>query len=170
MKRLIALFLLAFLLYPMAPAMGGEIYKVIHRDGSVSYSDQPPMEEVSEEVVLPDLILLPAVEVPTVSSLNNGTSSIAQQKIVRIHSPLDEEVLHGTDNRLSINVSVSPSIAEDERLQLMHNGNPYGSAQSSGQWNLAQLNLGIQRFSVHLVDSGGQILSQSASITVYVIP
>lgn len=170
MNKLVTLSLLAVLFSSLnSAALADQIFKVINSDGSVSYSDQPPTEGASEEVALPDIFIFPPVAVPSPASTSNNSSAEAQAKEIRIHTPLDEAVLHGSDNRLSIRVSVTPTIAEDESLQLIHNGNPYGPEQSSAQWNLARLNPGTQKFSVQLVDTSGRVLSQSTTITVYVI-
>jgi hypothetical protein len=144
-----------------------EIYKVVNADGSVSYSDQPPLDGPVDEVTLPDLFIMPSVVVPTVSA--QSSTSNTQSKSVRIHAPLDEEVIRGSDNRLSINVSVSPQIAEDEKLQLYQNDKPYGPAQSSSQWNLARLIPGVHKFYVQLIDANGQKRATSSTVTVYVI-
>lgn len=146
-----------------------EIYKVINSDGSISYSDQPFDEATANEVTLPEIFILPSVDVPTVSVLGPAPTPDLQSKSVRIHSPLNEDVIRGSDNRLSIVVSVSPTIGEDERLQLLHNGEPYGPAQSSGQWNLARLLPGTQKFSVQLVSTTGESRGQSSTVTIYVI-
>jgi hypothetical protein len=146
-----------------------DIYKILHSDGTVSYSDQPPMEGQSDEVVLPDLFVLPAVSIPSSPIANATPSASTPSKSIRIHSPLDEEVIRGPDNSLSIRVSVSPAIAENERLQLIHNGNPYGQPQSSGQWNLTRLPPGTQKFSVQLIGENSQSIGESSPLTVYVI-
>lgn len=166
------IFLLTVVLCPLgfsASLCAAEIYKVVNSDGSISYSDQPPKDAAADEVVLPEIFILPSVDVPTVSALSSAQTADLQSKSVRIHSPLNEEVIRGSDNRLSIVVSVSPTIAEDERLQLLQNGKPYGPAQSSGQWNLARLLPGTQKFSVQLVSNTGQIRGQSSTVTIYVI-
>ena len=164
--------LLIFALCPVgffSSLCAAEIYRVINSDGTISYSDQPPSDGIADQVALPDLFILPSVEVPKVSVPNSDQKAELKLKSVRIHSPMDEEVIRGPDNRLNIIVSVSPSIEENERLQLFHNGSPYGSAQSSGQWDLARLAPGTQKFSVQLVTTGGEIHGQSSTFTVYVI-
>ena len=146
-----------------------EIYRVINSDGTISYSDQPPSDGAADQVTLPDLFILPSVKVPEASTPNSVQKADIKLKSIRIHSPMDEEVIRGPDNRLNIVVSVTPSIDEGERLQLFHNGVPYGSAQSSGQWALARLAPGTQKFSVQLVTTEGEIHGQSSTFTVYVI-
>lgn len=146
-----------------------EIYKIINSDGTISYSDQPPVDAQTEEVALPDVFVLPAVSVPSAPARVATQNPSPSSKSVRIHSPLDEEVVRGPDNSLSIRVSVSPAIAEDEKLQLIHNGSHYGEPQSSGEWNLTRLPPGTQKFSVRLVDANAQNIGESSTITVYVI-
>ena len=166
MNRFIVLHLLVLALLSESLA-AAEIYKVINADGSVSYSDQPPVEGAAEEVVLPDLFVTPSVPVRPIASVT--PTAAVTPKIVRIHSPLDEEIVRGSDNRLSVSVSVSPSIEDNEKLQLFQNGNAYGQPQSSGQWNLSRLNPGTHKISVQLLDANGQNRGQSTTVTVYVI-
>ena len=166
--RLLALLLSVLILF--SPSLfASEIYKIVHADGTVSYSDQPPLDEQADEVALPDLFVTPAVPVPAASAMSAAQTPPAQSKAVRIHAPMDEEVIRGADNRLSIAVSVTPAIEENERLQLFHNGSPYSSPQSSGQWNLMRLNPGTHKFSVQLLDASGENRGQSRTVTVYVI-
>lgn len=152
-------------------SMAAPIYRVINDDGSITFSDQEPLDGAADEVELGETIIHPAVVVPsnpliTVAEDENLSSS----KEVRIHVPADESVIHGTDNRLTVSVSVSPAIEEGESLQLLHNGSAYGQPQRSGQWDLARINPGTQHFYVVLQDSNGNNLSQSDTITLYVIP
>lgn len=159
----------ALLILLSAKLHAAEIYKIVHSDGSVSYSDQPPLESEIDRVELPELFVTPAVLVPSRASFSSPDNNGSSSKTLRINSPLDEEVIRGSDNRLSITVSVSPEMSDTEKLQLFHNGSAYGQPQSSGSWNLARLNPGIQKFNVNLVDASGRIRAQSSTITVYVI-
>ncbi|GEM_PF-1885133 len=152
-------------------SIAAPIYRAVNDDGSVTFSDQEPLDGYADEVELGKTIIHPAVTVPanpliTASEAENLSSS----KKVRIHAPADESVVHGTDNRLTVSVSVSPAIGEREQLQLLHNGSAYGPPQSSGQWNLARINPGTQKFSVRFQDSSGQRISESDTITIYFIP
>lgn len=161
-----ALFLLALTANPVF----AQIYQVINSDGSISYTDQPPLDEPAEEVQLSPTIIQPAVNIPTAraNSSAQNTASTAN-KTIRINSPLNESVLHGSDNQVVVSVSVTPGIENGEQLQLLHNGQKFGAPQLTGQWNLTRLNPGPQNIVVQLVNEFGQVLSQSAPLTLYVI-
>lgn len=149
-------------------AVAAEIYKIIGSDGSVRYSDQAPPEGGSEAVELPDLFLLPAVPLPS-SGATNFSRAETENKTVRILSPMEEEVIHGTDNQINISAAVSPSLSEGERLQLIHNGSAYGPPQTTSQWHLTRLIPGTHKFSVQVLDEQNRLIGQSSTLTIYVI-
>ena len=169
-KILIPILLILLFLGLAANPVFSQIYQTINEDGSVSYSDQPPLNEASQEVQLRPTIIQPAVSIPVeqpVLAAQNSPSIV--NKSLRINAPLDESVLHGPDNQVAINVSVTPAIESHEQLQLLHNGQAFGAAQSSSQWNLFRLNPGTHKIAVQLVDETGRVLNQSSDITLYVI-
>ena len=163
----LVLFLITCCLANLAVA---QIYQVINEDGSVSFTDQAPLEGNGQEVSLGETIIQPAVVIPSPTvALSPQPQQEIENKNIRIHAPADESVIHGADNSVVISVSVTPAIAEGESLQLLHNGTPYSSPQTSGQWNLTRINPGTQKYAVRLLNSSGTTISQSATITLYVI-
>lgn len=166
------------ILYPLlalfcasAELTAQQIYRQVNPDGTVTYTDQKPADSNAELVELSETIILPAVTVPSTPTIAAPTpQSESSTKQVRIQSPANESVFHGTDNRVTIAVAVSPAIEEGESLQLVQNGSTYGPTQTSSQWNLARLNPGAQFFNVRLLGSNGQMLDESDTVTIFIIP
>ena len=155
--------LLALLL--VMPALSlAQIYKTVDEDGNVTYTDQPP--QGAQEVELRDTNRLgppPTINYPKPAPEPEKTSYE-----VRIDTPEDEAIIPLGPGNFSVSASVSPRPEGGTQLQLMDNGDPYGSPQSSSSWALTNMHRGTHELEVALLDSKGKELARSNRVTVHV--
>lgn len=124
-----AVLLLVFLLLPLAAFPQGEIYKVVDKDGNVTFTDQRPNSD-AKPVDLPPLSVIetdpiaapataatdPEAQEPTLRQLRRQFSDF------RINSPQPEETFWGTANMVMVSWGSSEPVPQDMRVVLYVDG------------------------------------------------
>lgn len=153
----------------VSPAAMAQIYKIVHPDGRVEYTDEPPMDREATEVALPQLIIQPGVALPEpVEPATPDNGEELQPATLTVNAPLDETVVHGSGQRASFSLNAR-NVPEGSQFQLIQNGAPV-STHSGANFQSPVLFPGTQTFSVNLLSEQGEILTRSAPIRIYVIP
>lgn len=156
----------------LTAATQAQIYKIVHPDGRVEYTDEPPMDQELQPVELPALILQPGVPLPPADSRASETSpaaaSGAAQARLTLLNPQDETVVHGTGRTVEFSLSAE-NAPEGSQFQLVHNGAAALTIDQSS-FNSPQLLPGTQTFRVNLLSAEGDSITSTAPIRIYVIP
>jgi hypothetical protein len=136
---------LVVLLLPLAAVAEGEIYKIVDKDGNVTFTDQRP-SSTAQPMELPPLSIIETdIEVP--AEADGGAAEEAAEALpltprelrrkyrdFRITSPQQEETFWGTANAVSVTWAASEPITEDLTVFLFVDGDSQqfpvnGSAQ-----------------------------------------
>jgi hypothetical protein len=127
-----AVFLLVFLLLPLAALSEGEIYKVVDKDGNITFTDQRPTSG-AKPVDLPPLSVIetepiaapaagatdPAADEPEAPTLRQLRKQFSDFKI---NSPQAEETFWGTANMVMVSWGGSEPVLEDMKVVLYVDG------------------------------------------------
>ena len=155
------------------------IYKTIEQDGSVSFSDIPTQN--SKEIVLDKTSAnndaSPATAVPTMTTPTAGTQNtpsvsggpIAGQTgyALAISSPADSATFQN-QSPIDVAVSVTPDLHNDDKLQLIVDGKPFGNPQSSPNFSLDGLMRGTHQIQVGIYSpTEKKVTTVSQTITIY---
>ncbi len=162
--------LILSLLILAGPAMA-QIYKIVHPDGRVEYTDEAPENQPVQPVELPQLILQPGVPIPAqpqASDETNSGSDSALPASISLSSPQDETVVHGSGRSIELVVNAL-NRPDGSLFKLEHNGAQVLTSEQN-RFNSPVLFAGTQTFRVSLVSAQGDSLASSAPVRIYVIP
>ncbi len=138
-----------------------KVYKIVHKDGSVSYSDQgvPEAEEMTLNVPM--------------STMQSGNQKIATQPHVTIKqktnyqvsivSPQADATIRSNQGELSIVSSIEPKI--NGLFQLTINDQIIESA--TGVFQLEDMHRGAYQYSVKFIDNSGKVLATTQTRNLY---
>lgn len=168
MKRLLTT---ALLLLPLGAS--GQIYQTTDENGTVMYSDVPPDDTSNAR----EITLQPAntVAPPTMTPARNKNDTAQNQAdeavewTVTIDAPETETTIAMGPGNFSVSASAAPTPMSGEKLLLKVDGTPWGSAQSSGNWNLTNVFRGSHDLTVELQSPEGDTLATSEPVRVYVL-
>ena len=124
---------LAFMLLPLCAAAEGEVYKIVDKDGNVTFTDQRPSSD-AEPMTLPELSVI-ETDIPVTDAGSAGTDAesaepapLTPRELRRkyrdfsITSPLQEETFWGTENSVVVSWGSSEPIDENMSVLLFVNG------------------------------------------------
>jgi hypothetical protein len=124
---------LAFLLLPLAAFSQGEIYKVVDKDGNVTFTDQPPVEGAQPMDLPPLSVVESDVQVPEAPP--GGANAAADEpkppttkelrrqfRDFRITQPQHEETFWGTGNTVVVSWGSSQPISPEMSVTLFVDG------------------------------------------------
>jgi Domain of unknown function (DUF4124) len=160
----------ALLLLACAPlALHAQIYQTIDEDGNVSYTDKPPQGQKSEQVKLPTTNTAPAIKptAPTSTKKDDKDKSPTDYSI-SISSPGNDAQIPTGQRDVSVNLSLSPALHKDHKVQLMVNGAPFGDSFSGTAGTLKEIYRGSHQISAAVIDGKGKTISVSDTVTIHV--
>ena len=137
------------------------VYKTVHKDGTVTYSDQASPDAVAEELDVPISTIQsnarPAPSQPQMTS----TPKVSYK--VNILSPAPEATIRNNVGDLSIGAALEPKVAGFFQLHI--NGEIHESA--TGMFRLSNMNRGTYQYSVKFIDNTGKLIASSDVRNVY---
>lgn len=140
-----------------------QVYKSVDKDGNTSFSDQANPDAKQIEVQ-------PANSAKSVKASNTATSqpreAAAKAYNVRISSPKNDTVIANGLVAFTVNVTLSPALQDGHQLQLSIDGAAHSKSRQKS-FTIETLNRGEHRLQVAVIDSKGNIISQSVSIKVF---
>lgn len=168
---------LTLLLLPLAGFAEGEVYKVVDKDGNVTYTDQRPTSN-AQPMVLPELSVIETdVDVPD-SSASQGEAKASEPlpltprelrrkyRDFRIISPQPEETFWGTANAVVVSWGSSQPIEDNLTVMLIVDGEAK-AAPTEGSATLT-FDRGEHRVSAELRDARNRRVMATDTVTFYV--
>lgn len=168
---------LTLLLLPLAAFAEGEVYKVVDKDGNVTFTDQRP-SSTAQPMVLPELSVIETdVDVPE-SGTPQGEAEASEPlpltprelrrkyRDFRIISPQPDETFWGTANSVVVSWGSSQPIEDNLTVRLIVNGEAQ-AAPPEGSVTLT-LDRGEHRVSAELRDARNRRVMATDTVTFYV--
>jgi len=171
-----AVFLLVFLLLPLAAFSQGEIYKVVDKDGNVTFTDQRPNSNAKPvdlpplSVVETDPVAAPATaatdpaaqepQAPTLRQLRKQFSDF------RINSPQPEETFWGTANMVMVSWGSSEPVPQEMKVVLYVDGEPKDVLPSGS--TTIQFDRGEHSVYAELLDDRRRKIITTETVTFFV--
>lgn len=142
---------------------GKKIYKVRDEEGNVTFTDEPPSGQDSEEVQLQEGNEMRMESVPMPSRPEpeeEKKEEIAYE--LKVTSPENDGVLRHPTEPVPVKYNVKPALKSGHKVQLLHNGEVLeGKAL---EWPIR----GQHQVSVRVVDADGNVVSKSEPNTFFV--
>ncbi len=168
MNRL-ALLLLLFAL----PVLAGQAaYRIVHPDGTVEYTDEPPAENGAEQIPLPDIQTYeapppPRMERPEPAAPKGGDRDSVEYRHLEVTQPDSEEHIWTSDWRVPIGVSLSPGLEDDHEIVVTVDGTEVGRGKRT-RFAVSPIYRGEHQVSARVVDESDNVLIESESVTFYI--
>jgi hypothetical protein len=139
----------------------GTVYKTVHKDGTVTYSDQPSPGAVAVEFDVPTSTIQSNVRPSPTQPQINSTPKVNYK--VLILSPEPDATIRNNVGELSIGASLEPKVGGFFQLHI--NDEIHESA--TGMFRLSSMNRGTYQYSVKFIDNTGKLIASSDTRNVY---
>lgn len=169
MRPLFRSFMVLAVLLAGAPARA-EIYKYYDAEGNLVLSDTVPKDnpELAEKLKPRPIMTIPAMapdrrRMP-VPVATKAKASAAEEYVIVIQSPANDETYPRGSGPVALGVSVSPGLAAGHRLEFLLDGQP---AADLARIEPDQMDRGSHVLTARVVDSAGTVL-KVAEVTFHV--
>lgn len=169
MRPLFRSFMVLAVLLAGAPARA-EIYKYYDAEGNLVLSDTVPKDnpELAEKLKPRPIMTIPAMapdrrRMP-VPVATKAKASAAEEYVIVIQSPANDEAYPRGSGPVALGVSVSPGLAAGHRLEFLLDGQP---AADLARIEPDQMDRGSHVLTARVVDSAGTVL-KVAEVTFHV--
>lgn len=162
--------LLAVLLAP-GSGIADSIYRTTDAEGNVVFTDAPnaasrPAEQV--EIQRTNTVEPPQQIEPLPELDAAGEPAAPPPYTITIVTPENETSFPMGPGNFSVRASVYPPLKKYEGLQLLVDGEPWGSPQRDNMWDLINVYRGQHDLTVAVVNNAGETQAISAPVRVYV--
>lgn len=141
-------------------AINDKIYKTVHADGSVSYSDQPS-EGAVEIDIGGNALTIQGLKSPPITP-----PKILKQTTdykLTILSPAKDATIRNNLGEINIAAQLEPSLAGT--FELVINGTAYQSV--TGIFRLSNMDRGSYQYLIHFIDNSGKVIASSQTSTLH---
>lgn len=157
------LILTALLLAAALPA-SAQIYKYTDANGKTVFTNQPPSHVDAKPVELPPTNTV-GPQAPVAAPADSGTENQASKAyaILALSNLPDDESLRQNNGSFTVNVVVQPGLAPNHQLQLVLDGQPYGSPSSGTSITLQNIDRGDHTLAVQVLQ-GSRVIQASSPV------
>jgi Domain of unknown function (DUF4124) len=150
-------------------AASAEVYKTVDKNGRITYTDVPPANTEAKPVALKTINSLPA---PVVMPQANTSSDVVTQGALAYHvqllTPENGTTLMPNQRSVDVSVGLNQNLNEGDMLAYKIDGTLLTTTRDTA-YTLTEPPRGEHSLSVDVVDAEGNILAQSAAITLLVM-
>jgi len=149
----------------------GQVYRIVHPDGSVEYTDQP--REGAEPVTLPEAQAIPSLRRPARDAAKADPEPAAEAEIKKgysrlaITAPKDQATLRNIGGQLLVRLAIEPELREGDRVVVRLDGEPVAAGRER-QYLLQNVYRGTHTLQAHIEEAEGRVARKAAPITIHV--
>jgi hypothetical protein len=140
-----------------------KIYRVRDEEGNVTFTDEPPSDQASEEVELDqgnDLQMESVPETARPESDDKPEDDVGYK--LQVTSPENDGVLRHPTEPVPVKYNIKPAPSANHEVQVLHNGEVLDG--QALEWPIR----GQHQVSVRVVDADGNVVSKSEPNTFFV--
>jgi hypothetical protein len=149
-------------LFMALPLFARDVYKYISEDGEVIYSERYHHE--AERIRVTDKKKSAA---PPDELNDEARAAAGEYATFSIVQPSDDETIRNAEGTVSVGMSLTPKLAEGHVIHLYVDGTKLDSDIKQTQLILQQLSRGTHSLQARIVNSEGNSLKESNSITFH---
>ncbi|RLU01857.1 DUF4124 domain-containing protein [Ketobacter sp.] len=159
--------ILTLLALVAVPATAETVYKYKDASGNTVFTDEPTegAEKMDVQPVPTIPAIIPKIDTAPVAAPEDDKFSYNKMTII---IPSDGEHFINNGGQVTVQVAVSPNLRNNDKVQLVFNGVPYGKPQRATTFNISNLDRGEYVAHVSAIDNHGKEVGKSDSITFYV--
>lgn len=150
-----------------APLVAAEFYKWKLPDGSIEYSDRPPVEG-AEKIELKPLVTYtpPPTSTPSASPETENADEVHAYASFTITSPADEAAIRDNAGNITIQFALSPGLLDGHTIDVFMDGAKL-SRSTAASVTLSNVTRGTHQIHAAIVDQSGAELARTDTITVH---
>lgn len=152
----------------LTPAVNAEIYKRIDERGNIIFTDKPSGVAKAIDIRKPNSLPTPTKKSSPINQEEPKKEEAPAPYTIAVASPANDAIIPLGPGNFSVNVTVSPPLNSKHSIQLLLDGQPYGSVQNSTHFALTNIYRGSHQIAASIVDATNKTVEQSESITVHV--
>ncbi|GAA4652658.1 DUF4124 domain-containing protein [Kistimonas scapharcae] len=164
-QALLAVTLLSLFVSPLTSA-NSEIYRVVEKDGSVVYTDDPAPDADAEAVELKPIQIVPTLTPAQSLSTNKEEPAPPKYAELTITTPEEKENLRNP-TEITVKTNLSPELLNGHYIRLMQNGREVGLSKN-GTFIIKEPYRGEHTLTAQVIDQRKKVLLSSTPRTIYV--
>ena len=177
MTRYLPHLLIAILLAGSTAANAQQLYKIVDKNGKVTYTDKKPSSDVNYEKIT----VTTAKPNPEAAQKARASKQRwqPQQKSdtpkrfrgyseVVIASPQNDQTILNDQQRLAVKLALTPGLQPGHKAQLLFDGESFDEPSKNLNFVLTDLERGSHSIQVNIIDANGKTIASSNSVTVHV--
>lgn len=157
-------------LFAITATATAQIYQYTDAHGQLVFTDQPPTGVAAQQVNPGPINSTPAPPssaldtTPQPSKSAEHAQPYTQLQLVGLPS---QQAIRANNGSFKVQVAISPSLAQQHRLQLLLDGQAYGAASTATQFALHNIDRGEHRLAVQVI-ANDQVIQRSAEQVIHV--
>lgn len=161
-------FIVLSVFFLFTPFSHASIYKTVHSDGSVTYSDKRAARGQSEAIQVKTPNTAPAVKIAAPTPAFEIEELVPDDYQVSITAPAEGTQVPMGQSNVPVHVQLQPALHSGHKLQLLVNGEAFGAPSLIQTLELTNIYRGAHRVEVAVIAVDGKIIFTSEPVTIYV--
>lgn len=164
MKALFTVLAVCLVLLPtLVFSQGKVVYKVVHADGSVTYTDVPQPGAVAIDTNTANSVTMPRMSTPP-PPVPVAKARPQSSYDLLIIQPQPEASIRSNNGNVTIRANLSPSAAGNYRLLL---DEKLAGHSQNGDFALQNVDRGEHKLQIQFIDNSGKIIASSPTQRFY---
>lgn len=141
-----------------------EIYKIVHPDGSVEFTDTPPPGAPAKPIEVLPLNTTEPLAPPLGSAAKSAAGAEEGYSEFRITRPGNGEAIRDNAGNVNIDLSLEPSLRTGDKFALYLDGQAIGGGKATAT-TLTDMDRGSHSVRAVVKNAAGQVVARSNSVT-----
>lgn len=151
----------------ISPVVMAEVYKVVDKEGKVTYTDKPPAPGTGNPVNLPPINTRPGIEPPPPEE-QIPAAEISEYRRVAIVQPQAGITIPPGQLDLVIQVGIEPALQPGHLVEILMNGRSLGRPAAATSMRIENLERGTHRIEAIIINAEGRRIAASQSVEFFV--
>ncbi len=150
-------------------ADSSEIYKWTDSNGNVHYSDKPAPGAEQVNIPTGEVFSSPSKEPEENPPEEKNTPAETGYEKISIIEPADQTTIRNPQGTVSVALNLQPQLRKEDAVQVLVDGEPISPPKPATVFFLQNLTRGSHTITAQVVNSEGNILKTSDSITIFMM-
>ena len=141
-----------------------KVFRIVHPDGSVEFTDVPPSSGNAQQIEVPPLNTAAPLAPPPSTTPPSAAAAAEGYSEFRITSPGDGEIIRDNAGTVNIDLHIKPSLRAGDKIDLKLDGQAIGGGRSTAI-TLTEMERGAHSIQALVKSSQGRVIERSSSVT-----
>ena len=139
----------------------GTVYKTVHKDGTITYSDQASPNAIEVVLDVPTSTIQSKMQLPNAEPLVSTKQKVMYE--VNILSPQPEATIRNNVGEILIGATIAPKVGGFFQLHI----NEQVHESATGMFKLDNMQRGAYEYSIKFIDNSGKVIASSELRKLY---